>query len=306
VSRQDFARRYGAFLGFLERHHRLDREADAVAQVTSPNVANYVGELQSRVRSVTVWNCVYKLRRAAELLAPAADFSWLAEIEKDLASVMEPRSKMDRLVLSEVLLEAGLTLIREAETFATSELARAHGVRDGLMIAILAVNPMRLKNFAALEVGRTLQELNGAWWVILPRKSTKTNKPDERRIPDYLNALVDRYVKHHRLVLARSQQVPKGLWLSSTDGRPMYWKSVGTLVSKLTLKTVGVDVSPHLFRTSAASTSAVHAGAQPHLASAVLGHTDFRVTEENYNRATSMTAAQAYAAITESYLRKDR
>ena len=70
---------------------------------------------QRRVRSVTVWNCIYKLRRAAELLAPMSDFSWLAEIEKDLALVMEPRSKFDRLVFTGRLVEAGLTLVAEAQ-----------------------------------------------------------------------------------------------------------------------------------------------------------------------------------------------
>ena len=63
-----------------------------------------------------MWNSVYKLRRAAQLIAPAADFAWLAEIEKDIALVMVPRSKADRLVLTERLVEAGLTLIQEAET----------------------------------------------------------------------------------------------------------------------------------------------------------------------------------------------
>ena len=98
VSRDDFARRYGAFLGFLQRNGRLERDAAAAAQVTLPNVEAYITDLTARVRSVTVYNCIYKLRRAAELLAPTVDFSWLAEIEKDLALVMEPRSKFDRLV----------------------------------------------------------------------------------------------------------------------------------------------------------------------------------------------------------------
>src|SRR5258708_28758211 len=98
VSREDFARRYGAFLGFLQRNDRLEPHRSAAAQVTLPNVEAYVADLKARVRSVTAWNCIYKLRRAAQLLAPRADFSWLAEIEKDLALVMEPRSKFDRLV----------------------------------------------------------------------------------------------------------------------------------------------------------------------------------------------------------------
>jgi hypothetical protein len=37
------------------------------------------------------------------------------------------------------------------------------------------------------------------------------------------------------------------------------------------------------------------------LASALLNHTDPRVTEQHYNRATSMSAAQAYAALIKEY-----
>ena len=100
VSRDDFAKRYGAFLGFLQRSGQLERNLAAAARVTPSNVEVYIASLTARARSVTVWNCIYKLRRAAELLAPTVDFSWLAEIEKDIALVMEPRSKFDRLVLS--------------------------------------------------------------------------------------------------------------------------------------------------------------------------------------------------------------
>jgi hypothetical protein len=87
-------------------------------------VEAYIAELTLRVRSVTVWNCIYKLRRAAELLAPGADFSWLAEIEKDLALVMEPRSRYERLVFTGRLVEAGLTLVEDAQRCARSEFER--------------------------------------------------------------------------------------------------------------------------------------------------------------------------------------
>ena len=79
-------------------------------------------------------------------------------------------------------------------------------------------------------------------------------------------------------------------------------KNLGTLISKLTLQTLGVDISPHLFRTAAASTAAAYGGATPHLASALLIHTDPRVTER-YIRASSVTASKAYAEIVGSYLR---
>src|SRR5262249_27879873 len=98
VSRADYAQRYGAFLGFLERTSRLEKDAAAAAQVTLPNIEAYLADLTPLVRSMTVYNCISKLRRMAKLLRPDADFSWLAEIEKDIALVMQPRSKFDRLV----------------------------------------------------------------------------------------------------------------------------------------------------------------------------------------------------------------
>jgi integrase len=304
VSREDFARRYGAFLGFLQRHGRLDRDAAASAQVTLPNVETYTTDLTARVRSVTVYNCIYKLRRAAQLLAPTVDFSWLADVEKDLALVMEPRSKFNRLVFTERLVEAGLILVAEAHEFANNDLARARGVRNGLMIALLALCPIRLRNFAALEIGQTFKEIYGRWWIALPRMSTKSRRADERPVPALLNCYIDVYLNQSRPVLLGSRPPTDALWISSTTGRPMTTKNMGILVSKITFETLGMDVSPHLFRTAAASTAAAYGGNTPHLASALLNHTDPRVTEEHYNRATSISAAETYARIISEFRRR--
>jgi hypothetical protein len=165
ASLKDFTIRYGAYLGFLQRNGRIDLKAAAVARVTRSNVKAYVAELKARVSSVTVWNCIYKLRRASQLLNPKIDFSWLIEIERRLALVMAPRSKFDRLVLTTRLVEAGLMLIAEGENSEKSKFERAQGVRNGLMIAILALTQIRLRNFVALEIGSTFKEVNGSWWV---------------------------------------------------------------------------------------------------------------------------------------------
>lgn len=300
VSRNDFENRYGAFLGFLDRQKRLDlNAAKAAAHVTARNVEDYVAELQTRVRSVTVWNCVHKLQRVAELMTTPSAFRWLAEIVNDLALVKVPKSKYDRLVMTERLLDAGLTLIAEAETFAKSDLARATGVRNGLMIALLALCPIRIKNFAALELGRTFLDINGAWWIALPSGSTKTGKTDERRVPGLLNSAIESYINKHRQILIRPHRPTNALWLASADGRPL--TNMGMLITKITRQTIGIAVSPHLFRTAAASTAAVYGGNNLHLASALLQHTHPRVTEDHYNRASSMSAVTQYAAITDAF-----
>jgi integrase len=297
VSREDFARRYGAFLGFLQRSGLLDYSAAPAAQVTPTNVELYVAALNERVRSVTVWNCIYKLRMAARVLDPKTDFAWLSEIEQDLALVMEPRPKFDRVVLAERLVEAGLTLVTEAEAFARYPFKRAIGIRNGLIVALLAACPIRIKNYAALETGTTFKREQGGWWICLPYGSTKTDTADTRPVPDYLQEAVELYLTESRPVLIGSRPATNSLWISSRTGRRYTTKNLATRISKTTLEMIGVDVSPHLFRTAAATTSACYGTDMPYLASAVLGHTHPRVTEEHYIRASTLNAAKGYAAI---------
>ena len=52
-------------------------------------------------------------------------------------------------------------LIVEAQQLADNEFARARRVRNGLMIALLAVCPSRLKNYSTLEIGYTFKHVHG-------------------------------------------------------------------------------------------------------------------------------------------------
>jgi hypothetical protein len=36
------------------------------------------------------------------------------------------------------------------------------------MVALLAFHPIRLKNFAAFEIGRTFVKVKNKWWIVLP------------------------------------------------------------------------------------------------------------------------------------------
>lgn len=191
VTRDDHTRHYGKFLGFLRRHGLLQSDGPAAANVTEAAVNAYVAELKRSVSSVTAYGSICKLRRVAQFIAASGtDFAWLSEIGKDLAMEMRPRSKFDRLVLSEVLAEAALTLIQEAELSQNmTELAQAYQVRNGLMVALLAFCPIRRKNFAALEIGRSFVKLRGKWWIVLSASETKENRADERPVDELLTPL---------------------------------------------------------------------------------------------------------------------
>jgi integrase len=278
--------------------------ADPAAQVTPANVEAYVKELTTWVLPVSVYTYICCVRQIAQLLAPANDFSWLIEIERDLALFVQPRSKFDRLVFTERLAEAGLALIIEGMESTKSDFSRAIRVRNGLAVALLAVCPIRIKNFAALEIGTTFKAIDGRWWITLPSTTTKNRRLDERRVPEFLNRYIEIYLTHSRPVLLRSGSSTNALWISSRTGGRVPRVPLGNLITKITVETIGVPVSPHLFRTAAASTAGTYGGSTPHLASALLNHTDPRVTEEHYNRASSIRAGKIYAEITAEFLRQ--
>jgi len=156
------------------------------------------------------------------------------------------------------------------------------------------------------RIGNTFNEVHGSWWISLPFKCTKTKGQEERPVPGFLNHAIGLYLTQARPVLIGSRSANNSLWISTRTGKRFTTKNLGTLISKITLRTIGVDVSPHLFRTAGATTAAMYGGDNPHLGSALLGHSDPRVTYEHYNRATTTNAAKEYGAIARQYYNSGR
>jgi site-specific recombinase XerD len=292
----------GYFFDFLSRSGRLDINAPAGSQVTPENVEVYVAELKSRVKSVTVYGRIQKLRRFVQLVSADRDLEWLIEIERQLFSEMRPASKRHRVVYTDVLEEAGLKLMAEAESSKRPKLTRARLFRNGLMITLLARCPIRLKNFAALEIGRSFVDVEGTWWIVLTAAETKEKREDERPVPEEFTNSVERYLKVYRPILAKADDVGSALWLA-INGEPMSYASMGELITETTRTTLGINVNPHLFRTSGVSTLATRAGNKPHAGSALLHHRRGPVTQENYNRASCLTAGKSLAAANRRYRR---
>ena len=116
-----------------------------------------------------------------------------------------------------------------------------------------------------------------------------------------MRKVIDLYLKQARPILIGAGADTNFVWISSRTGKKFTIKNLGTLISKVTSRTIGVDVCPHLFRTTAATTAATFAHDTPYLASGVLGHRDRRTTELHYNRADSIAAAQVYAGLVGEY-----
>lgn len=171
------------------------------------------------------------------------------------------------------------------------------------MIALLALCPIRRNNFVALELGSTFRLIDDVWWITLPGRSAKNRTALEQRVPHLLKLTMDSYVQRYRPVLLSSNNQTTALWPSGKTAGQMHPAALSRLISEVTRQTVGVRVSPHLFRTAAASSAAIFAGDQPYLASALLHHRDSRVTQDHYNRASTMSAANLYRELVDALRR---
>jgi integrase len=294
VTRDDLARRFGLFLGFLERSGRLDRSLSALNHVTPHIIERYVAELTARVSSVTVHGSTYKLRRIVEILDPSFDVDWLKEIERGLLDLARPKPKTDKLVLSNRIFEAGVELIKKARTESRrTSLQRARSVRDGLLIAFLAVCPIRLKNVAALRLGENIAHQHGQWWLLLSDTETKAKRRDHRVIPEILAPWIDLYMKEYKPIFPSSAAA---MWPSQYGGA-MSPSGVQRLVTQTTKKALGIAIGPHMFRHCAPYTIANSDGSKIHLASALLQHRDARTTEKYYNLGHSVESSKLFAEI---------
>ena len=312
-------RNYGYFLRVVSDSGALNRSAAAATHVTPEGVETYVERAELSRNSVSVASGVEKVRLMAQTLAPERDFGWLKNVEAQLRRSARPREKFSRMVGSEELVEAGLVLMQEAREAKSGSAGQARTFRNGLIIALLAVCPIRVGSFASLTLGRSFLRIGDGWWIRLAANETKSGRPDERPVPGFLTSCVDEYLRAYRprfLCAGRVGQARgdgaalRGAGPEMATG-PLWMAQRGDAMSLVTMKktitqttrlTLGVSVNPHLFRACAATTAALHASNHPRLASGLLQHVDPRVTEAHYNRASSLQAAIRYGEILDEML----
>jgi len=186
--------------------------------------------------------------------------------------------------------------MEKAETALTgSAFFRALLYRDGLIIALLAADPLRLANITALEIGRTLMRDGTTWSLNIPAEETKARRLHLAVLPDWSAPRIDRYVQHYRPSFRNFESTSR-LWLSQ-GGRPLGEDGLYKLVCRRTRDAFSKRINPHLFRSCLATSTAVHHGAQMGLATTVLDHRSPDVIERYYNQAKMIEAVQAYQEI---------
>lgn len=302
VTRTSMVRAYGYLLDHCHRSKTLQSDLPATGHVTPERIDSFLVELRGRVASVTRYTYLERTYRMASALAPKSDWSWLNDIVLQLKDEIRPRSKASRIIPADRLFKLGRDLMQRAQDLqSTTDLQRARHYRNGLLIALLSLCPIRLKNLASLTVGRQLQLIDGAWWIILAGSETKTGRPDERPLPEVLTPYIDKWLRTWRPLFLDPGDA---LW-ASIKGGGLAYTYVGTIITETTRRELGIAINPHLFRDCAVFTIAHEAGDEMGVASALLQHTDPRVTNLHYNRGSSVMAVQQFHKMLEAVKEED-
>jgi integrase/recombinase XerD len=230
---------------------------------------------------------------------PDRDWSWIYRMYSQIRFRHRPaRPKRSRLVSAGELFDLGIGLMAATEHKRTV-CARALAHRDGLILALLAARPLRLRNLAGLALDRTLVSRGTQWWIEIPAGETKTKKqPIELPWPAALVGHLETYLAQHRGVLAglrRGSTEPLGgaLWLSK-KGMPMDRSTMYACVTARTRNVLGRPINPHLFRDCVATSIAIEDPRHIGIAWCLLGHQTALTTEKYYNQARSVEASQRW------------
>ena len=191
----------------------------------------------------------------------------------------------------------------ECAPLAGTRLSHAVRYRDGLIIALLAMRPLRARNFLGLILGRHLVRQDGRWWILIAASETKNRRPVEVPFPAMLVDFLEHYLAAVRPVLARGHGAAAGeearLWLGKS-GRVLSERRFHACVCERTEAAFGRSVNPHLFRDAVATSIALDDPEHVRSAASVLGHASFASTERHYRMSRGADATRVLHDVMEA------
>lgn len=295
------SRAHACFLNWLDSTGQLDRNALPADRCTPERVDAYCVYLAESVRPTTIRIHITGLERALSVLQPGADLRFLRQRAARFPKVGDPLKKRQRLKDSATILQLGFDLMAKAETPEKPTRGGAVLYRDGLMIALLAYRPLRLRNFTNIKTTQNLRRSDTGWRLQFSAAETKNHKSWFASFPPQLVPHLESYISVFRPLLLRNRQDEGWLWISERSN-PLTDNGIFYAITTRTRAAFGKSINPHLFRDSAATSLAVHDPAHVRLGSHVLGNT-FRTMQTHYNQAQCIQASDALNATTDKLRR---
>lgn len=297
ASRIAWKNSYDYYVRFVAAHHPERLALPPAARCDRELVAEYVEFLRRTCRETTVALRLDQLYYVMRAFCPESDWSWLRGMVRRISRGAKPLAH--KSVLSDRLFALGTSLMDLAASSVaadgTASERHANLYRDGLMIALLAAIPLRLRTLTALRIGKQLVRAGARWELDIPGEDTKTGQPLDYVIAGRLSAYVDEYLLRFRSAYVRTGS-EAALWLVRFD-RPISAVTIRARITRRTKEAFGFPVSPHRFRHAAGTFCSVHDPANVRVAKDLLGHASFSTTQRYYISAQSRIAGRALQSV---------
>jgi integrase/recombinase XerD len=296
ASRKRYFGIYARWLRFLSVHFPALLFKRPASRVTKVTVKCWLDTMQD-LSSLSRWSELGGLVRVLAIIEPETDFDWLRRLVRRLDAVAEPLTPAALKARdSEWLLERGLTYMDAVDLdLEHRALMGSSAYRDGLMVAFLALHPLRRRSLAALTLTQHVQVREDSISISLRAEDLKYGDGLTFNLARRLAPYFRTYLNLHRPRLLQGNPCDS-LWISY-EGRGMTEKSVGDRFWKATERILGERISMHAFRHSAASTWAERTPETAMLIAALLGHTTLRTAERHYIGGNRKIAAVRFNSI---------
>ena len=161
---------------------------------------------------------------------------------------------------------------------------------DGLMIAIQASKPLRLRNLAGMRVGHSITRLSSNRYRLCFQPSeTKTHALIQAELPESLTTYIDTWLRIVRPFLMGENQTD-AMWINA-QGTPMKYDMIYRRFCAATQSELRRRITPHMPRKIVATGVAIGAPELVNIIPSLLNHSDDRTAREAYNLAHRFRAS---------------
>ncbi len=295
ATRKTNAAHYGRWLTWLKETGQLDPCAHPADRLGEDRVAAYGRHLMTRVAPRTVASSLIGLKCAVQRMAPERNWRWLKDLTNRLDS-WAPQSAAPgpRILPAEHVLHRVLEELDPLLQDPSPSLRQAVRYRNIFMIGLLTAWPIRLRNFAALQLGEHVLRQGAEWRLEISGVQTKTQQPVQLVLPGRLRPYLERYLNHVRPVLP-IPSAPEAFW-PGAQGKPLAPNTIYQAVMRNTQGLFGIGINPHSFRSIAATTLAVSSAVDALHARPLLGHRLPETTAKHYIKARQLDASRKVSA----------
>jgi len=149
---------YGRYLSWLYSKGLPTDDGTIQDRVTPARLAAFTACLKATLSSASVGTAVGALASAVRALSPDTDWRWLSRRSTRLKLMAKPsRDKRHAMRHTLELYRFGKRLMDAAEQGRRLNVAPAQRYQSGLIIALLAARPLRIRNFQAIAIGTSLR-----------------------------------------------------------------------------------------------------------------------------------------------------